>query len=250
MQALLSYRRGLPWFRSNWPFIVLVCWLSACNPIDSSRSPMSGGSENAAATTTCEAPGLPVAVSNAVCSGDPKSLRNALSNLREEAGPSGYVTALSALNQLWKLDKTYGKTLPWHSLESAPMRAPVAETIAQATRNGDIQASLPDIRQFALKFADSASDREFDGVTLLGMADAEDEIPRLKAMALADDPSARRQQAIIALGMICNDSADKSLQEVLHAGNLTDANRRAVEFARESRRSLSESWCRPANPSQ
>jgi hypothetical protein len=111
---------------------------------------MSGGSENAAATTTCEAPG---------CSGEPKSLRNALSNLREEAGPSGYATALGALNQLWNLDKTYGKALPWHSLESTPMRAPVAEIIAQATRNGDIQASLPDIRQFALKFADSASDR-------------------------------------------------------------------------------------------
>src|SRR5690348_14020620 len=91
---------GAAWFLS-----IAICLLSACGTGESSKHATE-------AAGVCKAPDVPIPVTKALCSEDPVTLRNSLSNLREETGAAEYRRALQALARIWKLDKSYGTDLP------------------------------------------------------------------------------------------------------------------------------------------
>jgi hypothetical protein len=108
---------------------------------------------------------------------------------------------------------------PQCSVNTSLIRAVMLDVMAQAVRNGTMQASLPEMQREAKVIA-GADPQGFDGylgIRLLGIRDSVDEIGRLKDLWFADDPTARRSMAIEALGYICDPRAKRTLEELIQA---------------------------------
>lgn len=221
----------------------LAAALNACSPDASRTPPIPLANLGSQSSRGCRTPDIPQMLRDGICSEDLDQMRNALSSLRDVQSQEERKRVLQALKRIWLVDKTYGSEMPWEFLSQPSSRAVIGGALAQSYRNGEAELDLDEIRTFAVKIAGTSDDIDFDGVLLLGMANAEDQVSKLRLMALADDPSARRQTAIVALGMICGVDAENALNEVRVASNQDARVRRAVDFASESRRNFEKSWC-------
>lgn len=105
----------------------------------------------------------------------------------------------------------------------------LAQYIAQGLRNRWIDAPpAKELQRFALGLIDSAPPDDDDqltrdGLKLLGLTDAEDQIGLLRNFALSrNQPLQRRETAIIALGQICSDATPTVLEDVRHSATASD----------------------------
>lgn len=216
--------------------------LTACN----GSQPAHAASKEASAQ--CEAPEVSPVLRDALCKGDAPEIREALFRVDSKPGEASRDRLLAVLKRLWAGDKSYGKGLPWSALESVQSRAVFADYLAQGVRNAEIEASLTDMQRFAIDMVQGAQ-RDVDqleGLRLLGVTDAQDQVPLLRNIALSTEgPALRRRYAIEALGFICAVEATTTLREVGQmAGERNPEVTKAVEKAEQTRARLSSSWCR------
>jgi hypothetical protein len=203
---------------------------------------------DAVASTQCEAPEVGAALRDALCKGGAPEIREALFSIDSKPGEASRDRLLTVLKRLWKGDKSYGNELPWPALESVQSRAVFADYLAQGVRNTEIEAPLVDMQRFAAEMVQGAQ-RDVDqleGLRLLGVTDAQDQVPLLRSIAFSTEgPAVRRRYAIEALGYICASEAAATLREVEQTFGERDLEvRKAVEKAQQARARLSSSWCR------
>ncbi len=201
----------------------------------------------ASAAPSCEAPGMSNVIERALCSGNPSNLQDAL--FKDAATPfePGHRELLAALQRVWNADGSYGKDLPWEALKSPRNRAIVAEYLAQGIRNKEIEGSLEDLQQFAVAFVREAKTdtEQLDGLRLLGITDARDQVPMLRSVARATEgPPIRREYAIDALGKICAPEAEIALREIKQTVSPDGSEARRLAAALSGREGLARSWCR------
>jgi hypothetical protein len=221
---------------------VFVISFTACNGAPSSYA------GNVITSTQCEAPGVSAALRDALCRGDALEIRKALFSVDSKPGEASRDRLLAVLKRLWVGDQNYGKGLLWSALESLQVRGVFADYLAQGVRNAEIAASLAEMQQLAVKMVQSASKDvdQLEGLRLLGITDAQDQVPLLRSVALATEGSALRQRyAIEALGYICATEAATTLREVKQMlGDHEPEMIKTAEKAEQTRARLSSSWCR------
>lgn len=221
---------------------VIAVLLAACD------GPQPAHAESGAVSAQCEAPEVTPALRDALCKGDAPEIREALFRVDSKPGEASRDRLLAVLKRLWAGDKSYGKGLPWSVLESVQSRAVFADYLAQGVRNAEIEAPLADMQRFAVEMVQGAQ-RDVDqleGLRLLGVTDAQDQVPLLRSIALSTEgPALRRRYAIEALGFICAAEAVTTLREVGQTAGERDLEvTKAVEKAEQTRARLSSSWCR------
>jgi hypothetical protein len=197
---------------------------------------------------SCRAPGTPSAIEEALCSGSPRNLRQAIFD--DSSAPDAQI--LSAFQRVFDGDARYGQALPWEALKTPRIRAITAEYLAQAIRNGDYEHSLESLQEFAIRFVREAKSDgdQLDGIRLLGIVDAATQVPALRATAISKEGSpTRRAYAIDALGRICAPEAAAALDEVKRATTPGGVEAKHLATARVDRERLKSSWCRTALPS-
>ena len=196
---------------------------------------------------TCRAPAMPRAVEDALCSGSSTNLRMAI--FKDSSAPDS--AFLTAFQRVFDGDLSYGHELPWDALRIQRMRATIAEYLAQAIRNGDYEGSLVSFEKFAIQFAQGATSNsdQLDGIRLLGIVDAQSQIPVLRATALSQQGSpTRRAYAIDALGRICASEAATALDEIEREILPASIEAKHLATARGDRDRLKNSWCRKVPP--
>ncbi len=199
------------------------------------------------ASASCKAPGTSAAIERALCSGNPSELQDALFKDTTEPFEPGHGELLAALQSVWDADGGYGKELPWPALKSARNRAVVAEYLAQGIRNKEVEGSLENLQRFAVEFVRGAkTDAELlDGLRLLGLTDAQNQVPVLRSVALSTEGSpVRREYAIEALGRICAPEAEAALREIERTIPPDGSEARRLSAALAVREGLARSWCR------
>lgn len=197
--------------------------------------------------TPCRAPAMPQAIEDALCSGSSTNLRTAIFN--DSSAPD--TAFLMAFQRVFDGDLSYGQELPWDALRTERMRATIAEYLAQAIRNSDYEGSLASFEKFAIQFAQGATSNsdQLDGIRLLGIVDAQSQIPVLRATALSQHGSpTRRAYAIDALGRICAPEAAAALDEIEREVLPASIEAKHLATARSDRGRLQNSWCRKASP--
>lgn len=119
--------------------------------------------------------------------------------------------------------------LRWYNLESRDFRTVLAQYIALGLRNRWIDAPpAKELQRFALGLVDSAPPDDDDqltrdGLKLLGLTKAEDQIGLLRDFAVSRNQAPhRRQTAIIALGQICTDATPTVLGDIRNSAAATD----------------------------
>ena len=199
-------------FRKAKIWAIVICAatgaLTGCNGVHSAST---------TPPALCDTPGVIGTLHDAICAGDKFGLKRALS------GPQKREDA-NVVVRLWDSDKSYGRGLPWSSLESRRDRVELALYLALALRNREIDSPpLGDLQQFALQVVqttprDGDADNEqllSDGLRLLGRSNSAGEVDLLRGFAASGgDPLERRRQAILALGEICAPEAGAALQEL------------------------------------
>ncbi|MFL6606192.1 MAG: HEAT repeat domain-containing protein [Steroidobacteraceae bacterium] len=124
-------------------------------------------------------------------------------------------------------------------------KAVLVDTLAQAARNQEIDASLPEMQRIAKELVAAERDvDQFEGVRLLGLTNDAAEIPLLKQIATSNDPSVRRHNAIEALGYICDPAAKAILEDLAKAPAVASADSAQLHGALATRARLNASWCR------
>jgi hypothetical protein len=187
--------------------------LTGCNGVHSAST---------TAPVVCDTPGATGTLHDAICNGDKFALHGALSGPQRRED-------MNVVVRLWDSDKSYGRGLPWPSLESRRDRVEFALYLALALRNRDIDSPpLRDLQQFALQVVqttprDGDGDNEqllWDGLRLLGRTNSAGEVGLLRGFAASSgEPLERRREAIYALGEICAPEAGAALQELKQAAS-------------------------------
>jgi hypothetical protein len=231
---------------------ILFAGLASCS--EQSDQPATAAS----AGGSCKAPGTSAAIERALCSGSPSELQDALFSESSKPFEAAHQELLIILRRIWDADASYGKELPWQALKSARNRAVIAEQLAQGIRNREIEGSLESLQQFAVEFVHGAKTdtEQLDGLRLLGLTDAQSQIPMLRSIAQsAEGQAIRREYAIEALGRICAPEAEAALREIARTIPAGGSDERRLAAALSARESLARSWCRqpeslPAQPSE
>jgi hypothetical protein len=172
------------------------------------------------ADPSCKTPGVTGELHRAICVADQFAVEQTLFSADFQEHGDGR-QMLGVIVRLWNADKTYGSGLRWYKLESRDFRTVLAQYIAQGLRNRWIDAPpAKELQRFALGLIDSAPPDDDDqlardGLKLLGLTNAEDQIGLLRNFALSrNQPLPRRETAIIALGQICTDATPTLLEDV------------------------------------
>jgi hypothetical protein len=222
------------------PSVLLVALAACARQSDPSAS-------SSSVSASCKASGTSAAIERALCRGTAADLQDALFKDTTKPFESGHRELLTALQRVWAADRGYGKELPWPALNSAQNRAIVAEYLAQGIRNKEIEGSLESLQQFAVEFVLGAKTdaEQLDGLRLLGITDAQNQVAVLRSVALsAEGPSVRREYAIEALGRICAPEAETALREIERTIPADGSEARRLSAALSAREGLARSWCR------
>lgn len=121
------------------------------------------------------------------------------------------------LLDLWDLRQDKHPTLPWDVISLDIVRLDIGNVLAQATRNGLIQADEIAIHDFAVSLIDSTDvDVAGNALWTLSIFDREQDVSEIKRVALT-----RRGKpfylAVMALSNMCNDSAAKAIEKLRSA---------------------------------
>jgi hypothetical protein len=196
----------------------------------------------------CNVPGVGVALRDALCKGSASEIREVLFRADSKPFEASHTHLLEVIKRLWVRDRSYGKELPWPALESVWVRAVFVDYLAQGVRNAEIEGSLVDMQSVALEMIRSAKrdSDQLEGLRLLGITDAQDQVPLLRSTALSTEvPMLWRRNAIEALGYICAAQAAAALQEIESmAGEKNVELKQIVARAQMTRERLRTSWCR------
>lgn len=217
---------------------ILFALLASCERAASTSVVLAAESQG-----VCEVPDVPKFFEAALCSGNPRLFGNAVAEI-DVGNRQDDEQVKRAMRRLWERDRGVGQNLPWQQLETPGYRAAMIDVVAQAVRNGQMNASLAEMQREAKQIADA--ERGFDGfvgIRLLGITDSVEELPYLRELAFADDPSARRSRAIEALGYICDARATEILQELLRTFPHEESTVRHARQALDQRGRLDDSWC-------
>ena len=193
----------------------------------------------------CSVPGVSGELQAALCSGDANRLRAAVFHVEAKPGEPVREQMLATLRRVLDRDQSLGSGLPWTKLGMPAAKAVLVDTLAQAARNQEIDASLPEMQRIAKELVAAERDvDQFEGVRLLGLTNDAAEIPLLKQIATSNDPSVRRHNAIEALGYICDPAAKATLEDLAKAPAVPSADSAQIHGALATRARLDASWCR------
>ncbi len=193
----------------------------------------------------CSVPDLPDEIQAALCSGDANRLRSAVFHVEAKPGEPVREHTLAALRRVLDRDPSLGSDLPWTKLGMPAVKAVLVDTLAQAVRNQEIDASLPEMQRIAKELLAAERDvDQFEGVRLLGLTNDAAEIPLLKQIATSNDPSVRRHNAIEALGYICDPVAKETLEDLAKTPAIPSTDGALIHGALATRARLDASWCR------
>jgi hypothetical protein len=233
-------------------FVLALCIalisLTGCEKHQGSSS--LDGSDRVSTPTSsgaCRVPNVPTTVSTALCSADVGQIRTALftEDLRRNSAED-HAAFIDALRHIWEGDKNFGVQLPWRRLADRANRAVIIDVLAQAYRNHDTDTSLAEMQKFAIELVNSGRDDldEYEGVRLLGLTDAKEEIPLLRRIAMSNDPSERRYKAIEALGYVCDKEAMQTLGALSVSLRGREPDSTWIGSAIRARKDIQSSWCR------
>jgi hypothetical protein len=213
----------------------------------SSTGLQGGVQEIESRTNSCQIPNVSESLSRAICAGDAVDLNLYLANIKAGEYESVRVPVREALFEIWTIDRSYGHELSWPRVPNNDVRIAIANFLAQAVRNREIESSLAEYQDLARRLTRNAETlgQQAAAIRLLGVSNSTTDVGSiLKLAGEAGNPPAVRFSAVDALGAICSKEASEALKGLNNSESNTSPLRQQIENAIDTRSSLDGSWCR------